>query len=165
MQCDGHTGRQDLHRASPGTANSRVQQIGRVGGRSGASDRERIPLREDGHTPTSSKGRSRRRFALIWVIATNPVVSFPNLGVCSRVGQSGFFSWCRIGFHPTPTTEVATSSFLPPSGERKKAHTQIRASRKKGQSRGEPPGEARTDFDIFWIWQKRLGCLRRAFPG
>jgi len=43
----------------------------------------------------------------LWVIATNPVVSFPNLAALQHSLNALEFFVVQDGFHPTPTTELA----------------------------------------------------------
>ena len=48
-----------------------------------------------------------KKIRALWVIATNPVVSFPNLGVLQQSLESLDFFVVQDGFHPTPTSELA----------------------------------------------------------
>ena len=47
------------------------------------------------------------RIRALWIIATNPIVSFPNLGVLQQALETLEFLVVQDGFHPTPTTELA----------------------------------------------------------
>ncbi len=43
----------------------------------------------------------------LWIIATNPMVSFPNVTVLQQGLENLDFLVVQDGFHPTPTTEIA----------------------------------------------------------
>ena len=43
----------------------------------------------------------------LWIIATNPLVSFPNVAVLRQGFENLDFLVVQDGFHPTPTTEFA----------------------------------------------------------
>jgi anaerobic selenocysteine-containing dehydrogenase len=66
-------------------------------------------LAQDGFAvdPDIIEGAVAKKIRALWVIATNPVVSFPNLGVLQQSLDSLDFLVVQDGFHPTPTTEVA----------------------------------------------------------
>ena len=57
--------------------------------------------------PTSSRRRSTGEIRALWIIATNPIVSFPNLGVLQQALEALEFLVVQDGFHPTPTSEFA----------------------------------------------------------
>src|SRR5205814_9190611 len=48
-----------------------------------------------------------KKIRALWVIASNPVVSFPNLGVLQQSLEGLDFFVVQDGFHPTPTSELA----------------------------------------------------------
>ena len=48
-----------------------------------------------------------RRIRALWIIGTNPIVSFPNLGVLQQALEGLDFLVVQDGFHPTPTSELA----------------------------------------------------------
>ena len=48
-----------------------------------------------------------RRIRALWIIGTNPVVSFPNFGVLQQALGTLEFLVIQDGFHPTPTSELA----------------------------------------------------------
>ena len=129
-------------------------------------DRERIPTSRGWAYPDIIEGAVSKKIRALWVIATNPVVSFPNLGVLQQSLDSLDFLVVQDGFHPTPTTEVA-DLVLPAAiwGEKEGTYTNSERRVSKVNRAVQPPGEARTDFDIFLDLAKRLGCYDELFPG
>jgi assimilatory nitrate reductase catalytic subunit len=69
------------------------------------------------------------------------------------------------GFHPTPTSEFA-DLVLPAAiwGEKEGTYTNSERRVSKVNRAVEPPGEARTDFDIFLDLASALGCRDELFP-
>ena len=69
------------------------------------------------------------------------------------------------GFHPTPTTELA-DLVLPAAiwGEKEGTYTNSERRVSKVNAAVAPPGEARSDFDIF-LASPKLGCREELFPG
>ena len=69
------------------------------------------------------------------------------------------------GFHPTPTTEYA-HLVLPAAiwGEKEGTYTNSERRVSKVNKAVEPPGEAKTDFDIFLAIAGELGCKDELFP-
>ena len=102
----------------------------------------------------------------LWIIATNPLVSFPNLGVLRQGLENLDFLAVQDGFHPTPTTEIA-DLVLPAAiwGEKTGTYTNSERRVSKVNKAVEPPGEARSDFDIFLTIAGELGVRERLFPG
>ena len=70
------------------------------------------------------------------------------------------------GYHPIPTSEVA-DLVLPAAvwGEKEGTYTNSERLVSKVNKAVEPPGEARSDFDIFLKVAKELGVSNRLFPG
>jgi assimilatory nitrate reductase catalytic subunit len=102
----------------------------------------------------------------LWVIATNPLVSFPNQSVL-RQGLSNLeFLVVQDGYHPTSTTELA-DLVLPAAiwGEKEGTYTNSERRVSKVNRAVDPPGEARSDFQIFLAVAERLGCREELFPG
>ncbi len=102
----------------------------------------------------------------LWIIATNPVVSFPNLGVLLQSLGTLDFLVVQDGFHPTPTTDLA-DLVLPAAiwGEKEGVYTNSERRVSKVNRAVDPPGEARSDFDIFLDVAAALGCRDELFPG
>jgi anaerobic selenocysteine-containing dehydrogenase len=107
-----------------------------------------------------------RRIRALWIIATNPIVSFPNLGVLRQALESVDFLVVQDGFHPTPTSELA-DLVLPAAiwGEKEGTYTNSERRVSKVNRAIDPPGEARPDFDIFLDLARELGCDEELFPG
>jgi anaerobic selenocysteine-containing dehydrogenase len=129
-------------------------------------DKERIPTSRGWAYPDIVEGAVAKKIHALWVIATNPVVSFPNLGVLQQSLDSLDFLVVQDGFHPTPTTEVA-DLVLPAAiwGEKEGTYTNSERRVSKVNRAVSPPGEARADFDIFLDFAKELGCYDELFPG
>src|SRR5258708_7622860 len=129
-------------------------------------DKERIPTSRGWAYPDIVEGAVAKKIRALWVIATNPVVSFPNLGVLQQSLDSLDFLVVQDGFHPTPTTEVA-DLVLPPAiwGEKEGTYTNSERRVSKVNRAVTPPGEARADFYIFLDLAKELGCYDELFSG
>jgi assimilatory nitrate reductase catalytic subunit len=106
------------------------------------------------------------RIKALWIIATNPIVSFPNLGVLRQALETLDFLVVQDGFHPTPTSEFA-DLVLPAAiwGEKEGTYTNSERRVSKVNRAVDPPGEARADFDIFLDLTAALGCSEELFPG
>ena len=115
---------------------------------------------------TSSRRRSSVAIRALWIIATNPIVSFPNLGVLTQALETVEFLVVQDGFHPTPTSEFA-HLVLPAAiwGEKEGTYTNSERRVSKVNAAVEPPDEARSDFDIFLDVASALGCRDELFPG
>ena len=129
-------------------------------------DEERIPTSRGWAYPDIIEGAVAKKIRALWIIATNPVVSFPNLGVLQQSLDSLDFLVVQDGFHPTPTTEIA-DLVLPAAiwGEKEGTYTNSERRVSKVNRAVAAPGEARTDFDIFLELAKKLGCYDELFPG
>jgi len=70
------------------------------------------------------------------------------------------------GFYPTPTMDYA-DLVLPAAiwGEKEGTYTNSERRVSKVNAFATPPGEARSDFDIFLALAERLGVKERLFPG
>jgi assimilatory nitrate reductase catalytic subunit len=102
----------------------------------------------------------------MWFIATNPAVSFPNYKLLEHAFRSLEFLVVQDGFHPTPTTEFA-DLVLPAAiwGEKEGTYTNSERRISKVNAAVAPPGEARTDFDIFLDIAARLNVKDELYPG
>lgn len=129
-------------------------------------DKGRIPTSRGWAYPDIIEGAIAKKIRALWVIATNPVVSFPNLGVLQQSLDSLDFLVVQDGFHPTPTTEVA-DLVLPAAiwGEKEGTYTNSERRVSKVNCAVAPPGEARTDLHIFLDFAKKLGCYNELFSG
>ena len=100
------------------------------------------------------------------MIATNPLVSFPNVDVLKQGFDNLEFLVVQDGFHPTPTTELA-DLVLPAAiwGEKEGTYTNSERRVSKVNAAVEPPGDAKSDFDIFLAIAERLGVREKLYPG
>jgi anaerobic selenocysteine-containing dehydrogenase len=129
-------------------------------------DAERIPISRGWAYPDIIEGAVAKKIHALWVIATNPVVSFPNLGVLQESLDGLDFLVVQDGFHPTPTTEVA-DLVLPAAiwGEKEGTYTNSERRVSKVNRAVDPPGEAHADFEIFLDLAKQIGCYDELFLG
>jgi len=127
---------------------------------------ERIPISRGWAYPDIIEGAVAKKIRALWVIATNPVVSFPNLGVLQQSLDGLDFLVVQDGFHPTPTTEVA-DLVLPAAiwGEKEGTYTNSERRVSKVNRAVDPPGEAHADFEIFLDLAKQIGCYDELFLG
>lgn len=102
----------------------------------------------------------------LWVIATNPLVSFPNQNRLREALDRLDLLVVQEGVHPTPTSQRA--HLLLPSAlwaEKEGTFTSSERRVSKVNAALRPPGEAKTDFEIFMAVAGRLGVKERLFPG
>ncbi len=129
-------------------------------------DPARIPSARGLAYPDIIEAVLARKIRGLWIIATNPVVSYPNYGVLRQALESLDFLVVQDGFHPTPTTELA-DLVLPAAiwGEKEGTYTNSERRVSKVNRAVDPPGEARPDFGIFLDLAGRLGVREELFPG
>lgn len=127
---------------------------------------ERIPAARGLAYPDIVEAAVKQQIRALWVIATNPVVSFPNLDVLRQSLESVEFLVVQDGFHPTPTSELA-HLVLPAAiwGEKEGTYTNSERRVSKVNPAVNPPGEAKPDFEIFLAVAKKLGCYDELFHG
>lgn len=108
----------------------------------------------------------KKQIRALWIIATNPLVSFPNYDVLAQALSSLDLLVVQDGFHPTPTTELA-HLVLPAAmwGEKEGTYTNTERRVSKVNKAVEPPGDALSDFDIFLRLAGKLGVREKLFPG
>jgi anaerobic selenocysteine-containing dehydrogenase len=101
----------------------------------------------------------------LWIIGTNPLVSFPNREVLEYGLSALDLLVVQDGFE-TPTTARA-HVVLPAAiwGEKEGTFTNSERRVSRVRSAVDPPGEARPDFDVFLAIADRLGVRDRLFPG
>ena len=129
-------------------------------------DEARLPAKRGLAYPDIIEGAVAKKIRALWIIATNPLVSYPNQDVL-RNGLSNLdFLVVQDGYHPTPTTELA-DLVLPAAiwGEKEGTYTNSERRVSKVNKAVEPQGEARSDFDIFLALAEKLGCREELFPG
>ena len=127
---------------------------------------ERIPTARGLAYPDIIEAALDKRIRALWIIATNPIVSFPNLGVLTQALETLDFLVVQDGFHPTPTSDLG-DLVLPAAiwGEKEGTYTNSERRVSKVNRAVDPPGEARADFDIFLDLARVLGCAEELFPG
>jgi anaerobic selenocysteine-containing dehydrogenase len=126
---------------------------------------ERIPMSRGLAYPDIVEAALAKKIRALWVIATNPIVSFPNLGTLQQSLEALDFFVVQDGFHPTPTSELA-DLVLPAAiwGEKEGTYTNSERRVSKVNAAVAPPGEARSDFDIFLAVAEKLNCREDLFP-
>lgn len=129
-------------------------------------DVARIPQQRGLAYPDIIEGAVAKKIRALWIIATNPVVSYPNFGILQQAFENLEFLVVQDGFHPTPTTEFA-HLVLPAAiwGEKEGTYTNSERRVSKVNRAVAAPGEARSDFDIFLGVAEKLGCREELFPG
>jgi assimilatory nitrate reductase catalytic subunit len=127
---------------------------------------DRIPAARGLAYPDIIEAVLARRIRALWIIATNPVVSFPNHDLIRQALETVDLLVVQDGFHPTPTSEYA-HLVLPAAiwGEKEGTYTNSERRVSKVNRAVPPPGEARPDFDIFLDLAGRLGVSDDLFPG
>lgn len=127
---------------------------------------ERIPIQRGLAYPDIVEGAVAGKIRALWILGTNPLVSFPNIDVLKHGLGNLEFLVVQDGFHPTPTTELA-DLVLPAAiwGEKEGTYTNSERRVSKVNAAVAPPAEARSDFRIFLAVAERLGCRDELFPG
>jgi assimilatory nitrate reductase catalytic subunit len=126
----------------------------------------RLPAKRGLAYPDIVEAAVAKKVRALWIIATNPLVSYPNQNVL-RHGLSNLeFLVVQDGYHPTPTTELA-DLVLPAAiwGEKEGTYTNSERRVSKVNKAVEPPGEARSDFDIFLDVAAKLRVRDELYPG
>lgn len=127
---------------------------------------ERIPTARGLAYPDIINAAVQGDIKSLWIIGTNPMVSYPNQEQLRTAFKNLDFLVVQDGFHPTPTTELA-HLVLPAAiwGEKEGTYTNSERRVGKANAAVRPPGEARPDFDIVLAVSERLGCRQELFPG
>lgn len=126
----------------------------------------RLPTRRGLAYPDIIEGAVGGKIRALWIIATNPLVSFPNQSVLRQALSNLDFLVVQDGYHPTPSTELA-HLVLPAAiwGEKEGTYTNSERRVSKVNKAVEPPGQARSDFDIFLAVAEKLNCREELYPG
>jgi anaerobic selenocysteine-containing dehydrogenase len=126
----------------------------------------RIPQARGLAYPDIIEAALERKIRGLWIIATNPVVSFPNHDALVQALEGLEFLVVQDGYHPTPTSEFA-HLMLPAAmwGEKEGTYTNSERRVSKVNRAVAPPGEAKTDFEIFLGLAAALGVRDELFPG
>jgi assimilatory nitrate reductase catalytic subunit len=127
---------------------------------------ERIPQARGLAYPDIIEAAVAKRVRALWIIATNPMVSFPNHDVLKQALETVEFLVVQDAFHPTPTSELA-DLVLPAAmwGEKDGTYTNSERRVSKVNRAVAPPAEARPDFDVFLDLAGRIGMREELFPG
>ncbi|MGC2510986.1 MAG: molybdopterin-dependent oxidoreductase, partial [Acidobacteriaceae bacterium] len=129
-------------------------------------DAERLPTQRGLAYPDIINAVLKKKIRALWIIATNPLVSFPNIDVLKQALGELEFLVVQDCFHPTPTTEHA-QLVLPAAswGEKEGTYTNSERRVSKVNAAVPPPGEALSDFEIFLRLARELGCYQELFDG
>jgi assimilatory nitrate reductase catalytic subunit len=129
-------------------------------------EEETIPTARGLAYPDIIEGILQGKIKGLWIIATNPLVSFPNQQYLLDCLERLEFLVVQDGYHPIPTSQIA-DLVLPAAvwGEKEGTYTNSERLVSKVNKAVAPPGEARPDFDIFLSVAKELGVYDRFFPG
>jgi assimilatory nitrate reductase catalytic subunit len=127
---------------------------------------EQIPTRRGMAYPDIIEAAVAGKIRALWIIGTNPLVSFPNIDILKQALENLEFLVVQDGFHPTPTSELA-DLVLPAGiwGEKEGTYTNSERRVSKVNAAVAPRAEARSDFDIFLSIAEKLGCRQSLFPG
>ena len=120
-------------------------------------DESRLPAERGRAYPDIINGIVDGRIKGLWIIATNPIVSFPHRELLEHaLGQLDLLV-VQDGYD-TPTTALA-DVVLPAAiwGEKDGTFTNSERRVSRVRKAVEPPGEALADFDIFLAMADRLG--------
>lgn len=126
---------------------------------------ERLPASRGLAYPDIIEAAVAGKIRGLWILGTNPLVSFPNVDILRHALGKLEFLVVQDGFHPTPTTELA-DLVLPAAIWGEKEGTYTNSERRVGKVNAAvvPPGEARSDFDIFLALAEKLGIRDELFP-
>jgi len=127
---------------------------------------EMIPTARGLAYPDIIEGVVRGKIKGLWIIATNPLVSFPNQKYLLDCLDRLDFLVVQDGYHPIPTSQVA-DLVLPAAvwGEKEGTFTNSERTVSKVNKAVDSPGEAKSDFDIFLMLAKELGVTDQIYPG
>ncbi|MGA7934659.1 MAG: nitrate reductase [Kovacikia sp.] len=106
-------------------------------------------------------GLEQGEVGLLWIAATNPVVSLPDVGRVKRALLRSPFTVYQECYYPTETTAYA--HVLLPAAQWSEAPGTMTNSERRvtlGLQFRTPPGEARADWVIFADVGRRLGFLK-----
>lgn len=95
---------------------------------------------------------------MLWISATNPAVSMPELSRIRKILQKEDLFVIAQDAFMTETTELA-DVILPAAiwGEKTGCYTNVDRTVHISHKAIDPPGEARSDFDIFVDYARRMG--------
>jgi anaerobic selenocysteine-containing dehydrogenase len=125
---------------------------GRIAGKAGLSALELFKAVESG------------KVKVIWIIATNPLVSIPNLNLVKAALKKAELVICQDPYHPTETTEMA-HVILPAAQWSERDGTVTNSERRISylEQITPPPGQALPDWKIICELARRMG-FEKDFP-
>jgi assimilatory nitrate reductase catalytic subunit len=128
-------------------------------------DEDRLPTERGRAYPDIVNAVVDGRIKGLWIIATNPTVSFPNRDLLEDALGRLDLLVVQDGYS-TPTTVLA-DVVLPAAVWGEKDGTFTNSERRVSRVRKvvDPPGEARSDFAIFLDLAARLGVRDELYPG
>jgi assimilatory nitrate reductase catalytic subunit len=126
---------------------------------------DRLPAERGRAYPDIVNAVAAGKIKGLWVIATNPIVSYPNREILEFALSSLDLLVVQDGFS-TPTTELA-DVVLPAAiwGEKDGTYTNSERRVSRVRAAVDPPGTAKADFDIFLAVAERWGCADELFAG
>jgi assimilatory nitrate reductase catalytic subunit len=127
-------------------------------------DESRLPAERGRAYPDIVNAIVNGQIKGLWIIGTNPVVSFPNREVLEFALGRLELLVVQDGFE-TPTSRLA-DIVLPAAiwGEKDGTYTNSERRVSRVRRAVAPPGEARPDFDVFLEVADRLGMRDELFP-
>jgi ferredoxin-nitrate reductase len=104
------------------------------------------------------RGLEEGKVGLLWIAATNPAVSMPDLERTKAALRRSPFTIYQDAYHPTETTDYA-HLLLPAAQWSEKTGTMTNSERVVTLCPAfrQPPGQARADWEIFAEVGRRLG--------
>jgi assimilatory nitrate reductase catalytic subunit len=128
-------------------------------------DENRLPTERGRAYPDIVNAVMSRRIRALWVIGTNPIVSFPNRESLQHALARLDLLVVQDAFE-TPTTALA-HVVLPAALWGEKDGTFTNSERRVSRVRAAvpPPGDARSDFHILLDVARRWGVADELFPG
>jgi anaerobic selenocysteine-containing dehydrogenase len=119
---------------------------------------DRLPTERGRAYPDIINAVMSGKIKALWIIGTNPVVSFPNRETLELALKQLDLLVVQDGFH-TPTTALA-DVILPAAiwGEKEGTFTNSERRVSRVRAAVQPPGIAMPDFDIFMAIAERWGC-------
>lgn len=108
------------------------------------------------------RGLEQGEVGFLWIAATNPAVSLPDLERVKQALRRSPFTVYQDAYHPTETTEFA-HVLLPAAqwGEKTGVMTNSERRVTLAEKFRRPPGAARADWEIFAEVGRRLGFKRQ----
>jgi assimilatory nitrate reductase catalytic subunit len=128
-------------------------------------DADTLPTERGRAYPDIVNAVMNRKIRALWIIGTNPLVSFPNREVLEHALRRLDLLVVQDGFE-NPTTALA-DVVLPAAiwGEKEGTFTNSERRVSRVRAAVAPAGEARPDFDIFLGLAETLGLRDRLYPG